>query len=266
MTKHPKFTTIDFPGGIGTQPTAITPSGEIVGRYVTPATGQQHGFLLTKAGFTSIDVPKGSDTEVNWMNPSGHMVGDYRSPDGNLHGFLRIRGKFKSFIYPGATDTNAFGISLTGDIVGAHFPHGYLRTRQGKFIPIDFPEAFATFASMINGNTILGFYLEKTVTNDIVPHTYLFSRGKYKEVTIAGWKRITLTGLNPQGHMTGGGTLLADGLQHGLVLRLGKISKIDFPGSVPGSSYVNSINTRGDMVGVYQAPDLSWHGFLRTKH
>ena len=118
---------------------------------------------------------------------------------------------------------------------------------------------------MINGKTILGFYLEKTVTNVIIPHAYVFSRGKYKEVTRPGWTKIILSGLSPLGDMCGGGTLLADNLQHGLVLSGGKATKIDFPGSVPGSSYVNSINTRGDMVGVYQAPDLAWHGFLRTR-
>ena len=36
------FTAIDFPGGNNTQPTAITPSGIIVGRY-NSADGNQHG-------------------------------------------------------------------------------------------------------------------------------------------------------------------------------------------------------------------------------
>ena len=110
------FTTIDFPGATDTQPTAITPSGIIVGRY-TSADGNLHGFVLTAGRFVSIDVPNGSQTEVNWMNASGDMVGDYTGADGRIHGYLLSGGKFTTFDYPGAANTNAFGISASGDIV-----------------------------------------------------------------------------------------------------------------------------------------------------
>ena len=46
----------DFPGASNTQATAITPSGDIVGRY-TSADGIQHGFLLSGGKFRSINFP-----------------------------------------------------------------------------------------------------------------------------------------------------------------------------------------------------------------
>jgi hypothetical protein len=51
-----QFVSFDFPGSTNTQATAITPSGEIVGRYFS-SDGRQHGFVLSKGAFTSLDVP-----------------------------------------------------------------------------------------------------------------------------------------------------------------------------------------------------------------
>ena len=46
----------DFPGAANTQATAITPSGEIVGRY-SNSDGVLHGFLLARGHFFSITTP-----------------------------------------------------------------------------------------------------------------------------------------------------------------------------------------------------------------
>ena len=214
----------------------------------------------------SIDVPNGTQTEVNWINPSGQMVGDYMGVDGRFHGYLLSGGKFTTIDYPGTTKTFAFGISASGDIVGIQYvgnlAHGYLLTKHGDFSSIDFPGAAATFASMIDGKSIVGFYLD-TPTGPA--HSYLLNPGNYQPVNCPGWDPAIVTGLNPKGEMTGGGITLADGLQHGLVVSGSQCILIDFPGSI-GFNYVNSINSGGDMVGTYQTPDGNGHGYLRTKH
>ena len=89
--------------------------------------------------------------------------------------------------------------------------------------------------------------------------------GAYQTITCPGWDPVVLTSLSPQGDMTGSGTYLADGRQHGVVVSNGKCTAIDFPGSV-GKDYVNSMNPKGDLVGTYQTPDGNGHGYLRTKH
>jgi hypothetical protein len=70
----PGFSSFDFPGAIDTQATAITPSGNIVGRY-TSSDGKQHGFLLASGKFRSIDFPGATATDVTWINPRGQIVG-----------------------------------------------------------------------------------------------------------------------------------------------------------------------------------------------
>ena len=69
-----QFVSFDFPGSTNTQATAITPSGEIVGRYFS-SDGRQHGFVLNEGGFTSLDVPGASFTDAAWINSRGNIVG-----------------------------------------------------------------------------------------------------------------------------------------------------------------------------------------------
>ncbi len=265
------FTTIDFPGAINTQPTGITSSGIIVGSY-TSVDGNKHGFVLAAGKFVSIDVPNGSQTSVNSINSSGDMVGEYADVGGRTHGYLLSGGKFTTIDYPAAGGTQAFGISASGDIVGIFVgpapPRGFLLTKYGDFSSIDYPGAEATFATMTNGKTIVGVYLRTQKA-----HSYRLTGGNYQTVTCAGWDPVLVVGITPllvfrstlQVEMTGSGTLLADGRQHGLVVSGSKCTAIDFPGSM-GGNVVNSINPAGDMVGTYQTPDLNGHGYLRTNN
>jgi len=225
-----------------------------------------HGFVLAAGKYVSVDAPNAIDTELNWINSSGQIVGDYLGNDGSWHAFRLNAGNFVFFDYPGASSTNAFGISASGDIVGTYSGtgpgrHGYLLTKQGLFSSVDFPGATVTFASMVNETSIVGFYLDSSGT----ARAYLLRGGTYQSVTCVGWDPVILTSLTPQGDMTGGGLLLADNRQHGLVVSNARCSAIDFPGSV-GNDYVNSMNPKGDMVGTYATPDGSGHGYLRTKH
>lgn len=65
-----QFVSFDFPGSTNTQATAITPSGELVGRYIS-SDGIQHGFVLSNGAFTSLDVPGASFTDAAWINARG---------------------------------------------------------------------------------------------------------------------------------------------------------------------------------------------------
>ena len=71
-----QFVTLDFPGSTNTEPTAINPAGEIVGRYFSPD-GRQHGFVLSNDAYTSLDVPGTTFTDAAWINARGDIVGIY---------------------------------------------------------------------------------------------------------------------------------------------------------------------------------------------
>lgn len=257
------FISFDFPGAVNTQATAITPTGQIVGRYIT-SDGVQHGFLLNNGKFKSIDIPNSTFTDVAWMNPTGAMVGTYTLSDGISHGFVLSAGGFTSFDYPGASATLGFGISPTGDVVGIEFDsdgslHGYLLT-HGRFSRLDFPGANATLPTMIIGGLIIGGYDDASGS-----HGFKYENGKVETVDCPGSRNVFLSGLNQFGDVTGEVTGM-DGIQHGLLVIGKSCITVDFPASQAGSNYANGIDPSENIVGRYSTPDGVVHAYFRKKH
>jgi len=247
----------DFPGASNTQATAITPSGDIVGRY-TSADGIQHGFLLSGGEFRSINFPGATSTDVTWINPRGQIVGGYFGSIGDEHGFLLNDGKFTTIDFPTAQFTTAFGIGATGDIVGIYGDsagalHGFL-LRAGRFTALDLPGATGSLPAMISAGRIVGGYLSSTGT-----HGFSSTQGSFRTIDCAGSSFTFLSGLDPQGRAVGGyGS--ADGNGHGALVINGNCIPVDFPGGT--NAYANGINPQGDIVGRYTGADGIVHGFL----
>ncbi len=89
------FTTIDFPGALGTYAFGINKSGQVVGMalYVSP-TFFVHGFLFSGGTFTIIDppgavqIPYQDTTAAMGINDSGQIVGFYKDSTFKDHGYL----------------------------------------------------------------------------------------------------------------------------------------------------------------------------------
>jgi len=245
----------DFPGAINTQATAITPSGDIAGRY-TSADGVQHGFLLSGGKFRSINFPGASSTQVSWINPRGQIVGSY--VDSALHGFLLSNGKFTTIDYPNAQFTIPFGIGATGTIVGiwdngSGNAKGFLLKAE-NFSPLDVPGATASLPAMISAGRVVGGYTDSTGL-----HGFSLIQGVVQTIDCPGSTFTFISGLDPQGQMVGGyGT--ADGNGHGALVIGGNCIPVDFPGGT--NTYANGINPQGDIVGRYTGADGIVHGFL----
>src|SRR6267378_3686237 len=110
-TRHgTSFQSFDFPGSTNTQATAITPSGEIVGRYFT-SNGSQHGFVLRDGAFSAVDIPGATSTDVAWVNASGAIVGGYGTNTGG-HAYVLSGGAISTIDFPSANPvcTAGFGI------------------------------------------------------------------------------------------------------------------------------------------------------------
>jgi hypothetical protein len=255
-----KLVAFDFPGAINTQATAITPSGEIVGRYTSPD-GVVHGFHRSSGKFSSIDFPASVSTDVTWINPRGEIVGDYVDGSGKGHGFLLVNTAFKAIDYPGAEWTNAFGISATDEIVGIYGDgpgtvHGYLLTK-GTFTPLDFPGATGSLPTMISAGRITGGYFSDSGT-----HGFSLINGRFQTIDCPGATYTFLSGIDPQGRMVGGyGTF--DGKNHGALISNGECIPIDLSGGT--GVYANAIDPQGDIVGRYTGSDGIVHGFLLSQ-
>jgi hypothetical protein len=116
----PTYSTIDFPGSVGTLAVDINDFGQIAGRYVDSA-GVNHGFLLDHGTFASITFPGASFTRAIGINVSGDIVGSYSTPSDKgpgEHGFLLRGGVFTGIDFPNAVATLTTGINSSGDIAG----------------------------------------------------------------------------------------------------------------------------------------------------
>src|SRR6266704_251112 len=262
-TRHgASFESFDFPGSTNTQATAITPSGEIVGRYLT-ADGKQHGFVLRDGGFTSVDVPGASFTDAAWVNARGDIVGGYADSLGG-HAYVLSGGLITTIDFPSATPvcTAGFGISNAGDVVGVEFAcsdffhgHGYL-FRGGQFTLLDVPGAVGTFPTMVIDSTrIVGTY----IGSDGVFHGFLRQAGNFTTIDVPNSTLTWITGISPEGDIVGfyNGQ---DENQHGFVLSDGEFISIDIQGATLSEG--NGIDPQGDVVGRYITPDGNTHGYF----
>jgi len=251
------FRSFDFPGAIDTEATAITPSGDIVGRYRSPD-GVLHGFLRSSGKFESIDVPASTSTEANWINPRGQIVGDYIDAGARQHAFLLRNGTFTTLDFPAAEGTAAFGIGATGDIVGIYgdgsgILHGFLLSK-GIFTTIDVPGSTGTLPTMTSAGKIVGGYFSNTGT-----HGFLLVNGAFETIDCPGATYTFLSGIDPQGRLAGGyGTF--DGKNHGALVNHGNCSAVDFPGG--SNTYTNASDPQGDIVGRYTGGDGIVHSYL----
>jgi len=253
----PSTISFDFPGATDTQATAITPSGDIVGRYFTPD-GVRHGFLLHEKRFTTIDPPDSVSAEANWINPRGDIGGSYTDRSGINHGFVLSHGRYSTVDYPGGTSTAVFGISASGELVGSWNDtqgvlHGFL-AQNGHFMPFDFPGASGSLPTMIAAGILTGGYFGPSGTHGLV-----VSHGEYRSIDCPGGTFTFLSGVDPEGNTVGGfGT--PDGHYHGALIKNNNCIRVDYPGST--DTWANGSNPQGDLVGRYVDAGGVTHAYL----
>jgi probable HAF family extracellular repeat protein len=233
---HPDYIPIDFPAQDTTFTAAygINDSGQIVGNYFD-GEDISHGYIRDNGFFTRIDLPDSFESFLSTakgINNSGQIVGLFAKTDFIIHGYLLNNDMVTQIDYPEA-DSDTFepgegappiGINDFGNIVGQFLKngvfHGYLRTPQGGFTPIDvpFPNAVSTSASGINlrGQIVGGF-----TDADGEAHGFRKDGSDFTQidVQINGQlhKNTTVFGINNGGQMVGWFTSKTDGKLHGFV-------------------------------------------------
>ena len=269
-----RFVKIQVPNSIETQANGINARGDIVGSY-TDTEGVHHGFLLRKGVFTSIDVPGAAETwAARGINARGDIVGNFDEPDYIArHGYLLSNGQFTQIDYPGSSQTVVECINNAGDITGTWYDalgnvSGFIR-RDGKFHNVSIPGGTNenVRAAQDNGRVLVG-----SVFMDFPGGAHGFIRrkpGKFELIDHPGLS-VPCTGvraINQLGDMVGGFARINDDEPcyppfregHGFLLRDGKFTLIDFPGSPDTDAFC--INDDRVIVGRYTDRNGNIHGF-----
>ena len=262
------FTTIDVPGAMFTSATGINPRGDIVGSYVDNVNGTQrsHGYVLRDGAFTTIDFPGAAGTEARGIGPSGEIVGDYSLPGEpavNIHGYLLTKpGEFVPVNYPGHTNTIPQRILPDGTILGCRHDNDTMGSMKGIVISRDGSREIEQFASMNNGATPDRRRIVGLYTN--------MMEGRQEGYLIEDgvFTPLLVPGSlsTAAWDMNTGGEIVgvyrnATGF-HGFVLGEDGYASIDVPGATATRAF--GINSRGDVVGTYVAGGKT-HGFLASR-
>ena len=277
------FKSIDVPlaGVTLTSAIGINAQGDIVGRYAVGAVG--HGYLLSDGTYTTFDDPNGVGSSLaQGINEEGQIVGYYTVPVAKTvdptgvftRGFLRDSdGNFSPVQFPGANNTLAIKISPRGKVVGCFhnlsfdFPttmHGFVM-QDGNY------EEFPVPGTMHNGITPNG----RTIVGVVFPnltafYAYKVEDGVYALLDLPSYVMWSdARDINRHGEIVG---VFGDSanMTHGVLLRKGEFTTIDFPGADVVSTQARGINPQGDIVGLYVSKDalgkLHTHGFVATRN
>ena len=278
------FTTIDVPGA-----TAQSANGnsthEVAGDF-TDNDGVTHGFVLSKGVFTTVDVPGAAYTQINGINAPGRLAGTYSNtpPDptgfvANARGFFSSKGDFVT-IHPLQSSRTQVGfLNAQGEVVGAFRDANASEKRRGfiwkdgHFTIFNVPGDHAvggTIAFGINdkGETV-GNYLDAVDLR--FKGFFRSSKGKFTTFEVPGAIRTIGEGINNQGTIVGLYVDEADDSVHGFVvqkknlrpvLQNGDFTTVNVPNAV--ETQVHSINSKGEIVGLYVDDEEVVHGFVGT--
>jgi len=287
----------------GTMGTSINDAGVIAGIYLT-APNVAHGFVRAADGtIATFDAPN-AGTSLNQgtfpasINAGGDIAGMYFAAGNSYHGFVRAgaTGTITEFDVPGAPTTIGhrgtlpMSINAGGDITGFYVDandvrHGFVRLANGTFSTIDAP---AAGTAGTQGTTALNINLTGDITGlyrDAAGTTHGFVRAA--NGTITAPLDAPGAGTGSGGKVSFGGTLptsinaskeiagvFADssGKYHGFVYTAGNptpaFTTFDVPGAGVGAvirgTASASINSGGDISGVYSDSSGVSHGFLRA--
>ena len=262
------FTAIDFPGAILTNAQGINAQGEIVGFY-TDTAGRTHGFSQSGGFWRSIDFPGSDASQALGIGPAGDVVGTYQRPGEPgpiagaipIHGFLMTRrGGFVKVDYPGHQNTITQRILPDGTILGCYHDGDRMGTMFGMAISRHGSESTTESMSMHNGATPDAQLIVGLFTDmDGRGKGYVIRRGAFSAFEVPGSAQTQAWDVNPAGLIVG---VYRDGAGafHGFQYDGQVFGRLDVPGAT--ATRVFGINPQGDMVGAFIDPAGRTHGFL----
>jgi uncharacterized membrane protein len=187
-------------------------------------------------------------------------------------GFLReLNGRVTLFEVPGAkVGTTATNINDRGQIVGAWADsgvgdryHGYVRSRAGDFVTLDFPGAgFTEPAGINNRGQVVGDYGDDDTDPQGERNTFLWQKGRFERIEIPGSVANGALDINDKGEIVGVNFDSEESIRGFLLSKKGDLTPIEPPGAVV--AYASGINNRGTIVGPYLDAAGTIHGFVRT--
>jgi hypothetical protein len=285
------FTTIDNKKDLTfNQLLGINAAGEIAGYFGSGMAGHPNkGYTIKmpyhQSDFKSENFPHSAQTQVIGINDIGYTVGFWANKAGANFGFYKYKGKFHDIKgFPGATNSSPRMVQLlgvndnaiaVGFYANAATPTANLRgfeynIKKHKFSRVLQPGVTVhnlnkntpslTAAGINIHGTVAGFYNTKGgVTDGFVKRT----NGMFVTLAVKGATMTQAFGINDSGlvvgaYTTGSGT---SAKSFGFTWKNGHFTTVNDPHGV-GTTIINGVNDRGELVGFYVDSAGNTDGFL----
>ena len=214
------FTTYDFPDSKNTYFFALGNNGDAAGHY-EDSEGLFHGVVLRNGELQQYDFPGAVQTEL-WgiSDATGALTGNFIDAEGVRRGFSGD----EIIEFPGALETYADFVNASGGMVGSYVDadglyHPYIRTPNGRFVPLKLPRASDLDYYFVHGINDANVIVSRAKPVDGVPLTYVgtFQEG-LKEFRVPDSVSTEGYNINQDGSIVGHYDT-ADGRRHGFIAR-----------------------------------------------
>ncbi len=214
------FKTYDFPGSKNTFFYALDNDWGAAG-YYEDSDGLHHGVILENSELRQYDFPDAVETEIYGISDAtGALTGNWIDASGVRRGFTGD----EIIEFPEATETYADFVNSSGGMVGSYVDaeglfHPYVRTPDGRFIPLKLPRAVTLEYFFVHGINDAGAIVARGKQVDSVPGTLVGTfRGGLSPFSVPGSVSTEGYNINQDGSIVGHYTS-TDGRIHGFIAR-----------------------------------------------
>ena len=245
------YTTYDFPGSQETRFYALGNNGNAAGYYVD-SDGLHRGVVLENGELRQYDFPDSVQTEIYGISDAtGALTGNYIDASGVRRGFSG-----ETIVEaPGAPETYADFVNASGRMVGSYIDadgiyHPYARTRGGRFLSFDLPQAAQFEYFFLHGINDAGILVGRSKRVGDVPRTSVGSlQHGLEQVKFPGSISTEGWNINQDGSIVGHYDS-PDGRRHGFIARPTTEAVSDYFGNVFNVTLAKGLN----MISVPLAP------------
>jgi probable HAF family extracellular repeat protein len=259
------YTQIDVPGAFDTWAGSIDSAGDIDGYYLG-SDSNYHGFLLSNGTFTTFDYPGAAYTFPGEINDKGQIAGSAvgSSEPPTYYGFLYdiATQTFTTISDPNASFTELCCINNAGLIAGLVSTtnlYGFI-SQDSKYRVLMPPGTSTNQALALTDVGVFLWGMTSSGTNEF----FLYSGGKYTQITLPSKPQIFLDCVNPQGTVYVGSYSPNVNTAYGYLYdtKSNKFINLIFPNAPVTNA--EGINRHGEVVGLFTDSSNKTHAFTWT--
>jgi len=261
----------------------INDEGVIAGYFGSGAQGHPNkGYLLTPGGYQNENFPGSVQTQVTGLNNRGVTVGFWSGMNtanmaNDNFGFVDVGGQFRNADFPTGSPANPpvdqlLGVNDSDVAVGFYTDangnnHGYEynigSNRYSSVTDPSLPGASLTAAAINDEGDVAGFYTNSAGTTDGFLKTH---HGQFIDLAVPGAASTMALGVNGSDEVVGVYTVgsASTAAMHGFTWTPQHgFSTVDDPHGA-GTTTINGVNDRGQLVGFYVDSAGNTDGFIAT--